>query len=294
MTPSLSFPRLRRHFQPDRFHHLPGGGWDPALRLLALPGEVPAAQPLPRCAWRSRSVVPAGASHCGAGAHEEGWHRVGGASRALGAGATLAGAGERGSARSPVRSSRAQTTLLDGPSCGLLQVRHRGRWRGPGGGQGSQWGTARCCGPCGPGKPEYCGFGTGGAPTPAAPPAPAAPVLTSRSCRAAREGTKSPLSPHRPWSIPPRHPCQGHLASPDPTGHRLLSRPHRSFPSPGQWPGRSRCLCLCSGPPRRVVTACHPALPPRGIHRLATHLASAPSGDGQGEGRLVLGVTWVT
>lgn len=47
MTPSLSFPRLRRHFQPDRFHHLPGGGWDPALRLLALPGEVPAAQPLP-------------------------------------------------------------------------------------------------------------------------------------------------------------------------------------------------------------------------------------------------------
>lgn len=32
-------PRLRRHLQPDRLHHLPGRGRDAALRLLALPGE---------------------------------------------------------------------------------------------------------------------------------------------------------------------------------------------------------------------------------------------------------------
>lgn len=36
----LHLPRgLRRHFQPDRLHHLPGGRRDPAVRLLAVPGQ---------------------------------------------------------------------------------------------------------------------------------------------------------------------------------------------------------------------------------------------------------------
>lgn len=64
-TLSLSFPRLRRHFQPDRLHHLPGRGRDPALRLLALPGEA------------LRPVPPAGTGQCGGGAREESWRRVG-------------------------------------------------------------------------------------------------------------------------------------------------------------------------------------------------------------------------
>lgn len=194
MTLSLSFPRLRRHFQPDRFHHLPRGGWDPALRLLALPGEAPAlpaarllpqGRPLtlrlplmPRLLSRlaagqasGQAAAAAPVSGGGAqadGAREESGHRVGSASRPLGVGATPGGARGRGSARSPAHPpGRTQR--------GLLQVRHGGRWRGPGSGQGGRWDAIRCCRQCGPGKSEYCGFGAGGDPTPAVPASPRGP-----------------------------------------------------------------------------------------------------------------------